>query len=156
LATSKPPLSSSLIYLLFFIYSVLGRSRVGDALGSLQYPVLKIYPTWRGNTPNQYLRNSMLPQHHRLIIGEWGRLAAWQSKPSKANSTPCWLSLSLSFSPKSFFTSRVKHLDDGVPDSISSLMVSSRDHTSKTFPCACMHIHLVRGSLLKTELFPNT
>jgi hypothetical protein len=35
LATVKPPLSSSLIYLLFFIYSILGRYRLGDALGSL-------------------------------------------------------------------------------------------------------------------------
>jgi hypothetical protein len=43
----------------------------------------------------------------------------------------------------------VMHLDDGVPDSISSLMVSSRDHTPKTFPCAFMHIHLFRSSLLK-------
>jgi hypothetical protein len=34
----------------------------------------------------------------------------------------------------------VTHLDDGVPDSISSLMVSSRDHTPKAFPCAFMHI----------------
>jgi hypothetical protein len=29
----------------------------------------------------------------------------------------------------------VKHLDDGVPDSISSLMVSSHDHTPKNFQC---------------------
>jgi hypothetical protein len=43
----------------------------------------------------------------------------------------------------------VTHLDDGVPDSISSLMVSSRDHTPKTFPCASMHIHFFRSSLLK-------
>jgi hypothetical protein len=50
----------------------------------------------------------------------------------------------------------VKHLADGVPDSISSLMVFSCDHTPKTFPCASMHIHLFRSSLLKTELFPNT
>jgi hypothetical protein len=35
LDTLKPPLSSSLIYLLFFIYSILGRSHVGDARGSL-------------------------------------------------------------------------------------------------------------------------
>jgi hypothetical protein len=90
----------------------------------------------------------MLPQHHRLIIGEWGWLAPWQSKPSKTNSTPCWLSLSLSFSQKSACT-KVTHLDNGVPDSISSLMVSSRDHTPKTFPYAFMHIHLFWSSLLK-------
>jgi hypothetical protein len=98
-------------------------------------------------------RTRCYSQHHRLIIGEWGRLAAWQSKPSKANSTPCWLPLFLSFSRNSF---AVKHLDDGVPHSISSLMVFSRDHTPKTFPCASMHIHLFWSSLLKTELFPNT
>jgi hypothetical protein len=66
-------------------------------------------------------------------------------KPSKTNSTPCWLSLSLSFSPKI-------HLHNKVtwgPDTISSLMVSSRDHTPKTFPCAFMHIHLFRSTLLK-------
>jgi hypothetical protein len=40
-------------------------------------------------------------------------------------------------------------LDDGIPDSISSLMVSSRDNTPKTFPWAFMHIHLFRSSLLK-------
>jgi hypothetical protein len=43
----------------------------------------------------------------------------------------------------------VTHLDDRVPDSISSLMVSFRDHTPKTFPCAFMHIHLFWSSLLK-------
>jgi hypothetical protein len=45
----------------------------------------------------------------------------------------------------------VTHLDDGVLDSISSLMVSSHDHTPKTFPCAFMHIHLFRSSLLKID-----
>jgi hypothetical protein len=49
----------------------------------------------------------------------------------------------------------VKHLDDGVPDKIYLLLHFSRDHTPKTFSCASMHIHLFRGSLLKTELFPN-
>jgi hypothetical protein len=50
----------------------------------------------------------------------------------------------------------VKHLDDGVPASISLLMGSSRDHTpKKTFQCAFMHIHLFRGSLLKIKQFPN-
>jgi hypothetical protein len=34
-------------------------------------------------------------------------------------------------------------------------MGSSRDHTLKTFQCASMHIHLFRGSLLKTKQFPN-
>jgi hypothetical protein len=83
------------------------------------------------------------PVDHR-----WVGLIGCLAKPSKANSTPCWLSLSLSFSQKSTCT-KVTHLDDGVPDSISSLMVSSRDHTPKTFPCAFMHIHLFRSSLLK-------
>jgi hypothetical protein len=46
----------------------------------------------------------------------------------------------------------VTHLDDGVPDSISSLTVLSRAHTPKTFPCAFMHIHLFRGSLLKIKI----
>jgi hypothetical protein len=83
------------------------------------------------------------PVDHRWV-GSIGCLA----KLSKANSTPCWLSLSLSFSQKSTCT-KVTHLDDGVPDSISSLMVFSRDHTPKTFSCAFMHIHLFRSSLLE-------
>jgi hypothetical protein len=70
-------------------------------------------------------------------------------KLSKANSTPYWLSLSLSFSPKIHLHNKVTYLNDGVPDSTSSLMVSSRDHTPKTFRCAFMHIHLFRSSLLK-------
>jgi hypothetical protein len=40
--------------------------------------------------------------------------------------------LCLSYSPQNPFAyPRVKLLDDGVPDSISSLMVFSRDHTPK-------------------------
>jgi hypothetical protein len=59
--------------------------------------------------------------------------------------------------PNPFAHPRVKHLDDGVPDSISSLMVSSRDHTlEKNFQCASMHIHLFRGSLLKTKQLFNS
>jgi hypothetical protein len=45
----------------------------------------------------------------------------------------------------------VKHLDDGVPDTISLPVRFSRDHTPKIFQCVSMHIHLFRGSLLKTE-----
>jgi hypothetical protein len=78
----------------------------------------------------------------------WVGLIGCLEKLSKANSTPCWLSLSLSFSQKSTCT-KVTHLDDGGSDSISSLMVSSCNHTPKTFPCASMHIHLSRSSLLK-------
>jgi hypothetical protein len=86
-------------------------------------------------------------QHHRLIK-RWVGSIDCLAKPSKANSTPCRFSLSLSFSQKSTCT-KVTHLDDVVPDSISSLMVSSRAHTPKTFSCTFMHIHLFRSSLLK-------
>jgi hypothetical protein len=41
LATLKPPVSSSLIYLLSSYSQILGKSRLGDDSGSLQYPVLK-------------------------------------------------------------------------------------------------------------------
>jgi hypothetical protein len=65
--------------------------------------------------------------------------------------------LRLSHSPQNPFAHPwVKHLDDGVPDIISLLMGSSRDHTPKTFQCAFMHIHLFWGSLLKTKSLPNT
>jgi hypothetical protein len=55
--------------------------------------------------------------------------------------------LCLSHSPQNPFAHQVKLLDDGVPDKISSLMVFSRAHTPKTFPCASMHIHLFWSSL---------
>jgi hypothetical protein len=45
----------------------------------------------------------------------------------------------------------VKHSGDGVPDTISLLVSFSRDHSPKTFQCASMHIHLFRGSFLKTK-----
>jgi hypothetical protein len=64
--------------------------------------------------------------------------------------------LCLSHSPQNPFAHPwVKHLDDGVLDTISLLVSSSRDHTPKTFECAFMHIHLFRGFLLKTKQFPN-
>jgi hypothetical protein len=45
--------------------------------------------------------------------------------------------LCFSHSPQNPFAHPlVKHLDDGVPDGISLLMVFSRDHTPKTFQCA--------------------
>jgi hypothetical protein len=45
----------------------------------------------------------------------------------------------------------VKHSGDGVPDTISLPVSFSRDHSPKTFQCASMHIHLFRGSFLKTK-----
>jgi hypothetical protein len=51
--------------------------------------------------------------------------------------------LCLSHSPQNPLTHpRVKHLDDGVPDTISLLVSFSCDHTPKTFQCASMYIHL--------------
>jgi hypothetical protein len=48
--------------------------------------------------------------------------------------------LCLSDSPQNPFAHpQVKHLDDGVPDTISLLVSFSCDHTPKTFQCAHAH-----------------
>jgi hypothetical protein len=92
---------------LLFKYSLYSHPEIENfRVWHLEYPVLRRWLTWRGNTPNQYLPIPMLL--HNTISWLWGRrglLAAWQLKPSKANSTPCRSPLFPLFSPKSFYTS---------------------------------------------------
>jgi hypothetical protein len=104
LTTLKPPLSSPLMFMLRFIYSY-GKSQVRDIVGSLYYRSQRDSQhgevTHRTNISRTRCCFTTPPVDHEVR----GVYAAWKSKPSNANSTPCRLLLFLSFSPKSFCTS---------------------------------------------------